>query len=70
MSNRFGVKCATCEKYLDLGPQDRIAFVATYLPEANNQPIPCSECGSNHLYTSKDVVDEDGISLNPWPESE
>jgi len=69
MSDRFGVLCATCGKFLDLGPQDQIAYVATYLPELDNNPLACSECGSNHLYTSKDTVDEGGTALNPWPES-
>ncbi len=68
MSDRWGVSCATCDEFIDLDAQDGIADVATYLPSENNNPMPCKECGASHLYSSKDVVDEDGVSLNPWPE--
>jgi hypothetical protein len=68
MSARWGVNCATCGVFIELDEQDKGDFVTTYLPEENNKPIPC-KCGSSHLYTSKDVVDEHGVLLNPWPES-
>jgi hypothetical protein len=70
MSYRWGVNCATCGKFIDLGPQNRDEKVTTYFPEkAGPGPIPC-ECGSSHLYGTRDVVDEAGVFLNPWPEWE
>jgi hypothetical protein len=68
MSDRWGVRCATCDEYIELGQQDPIADMVAYLPPLD--AIPCGECGAQHLYSSKDVVDEDGVSLSPLLESE
>ena len=61
MSERWGVKCATCEKFIDLDGQNKDGEdVTNYIPPLDVVPCPC---GSSHLYTSKDVVDEAGVSF-------
>jgi hypothetical protein len=65
MSEFWGVPCPTCEEFINLGEQNTEETFSTYLPPLG--PVLCS-CGSSHLYKSGDVVDEDGVTLNPWPE--
>lgn len=68
MSERWGVKCATCEEFIDLDEQNHNSeFVTNYIPPLD--VVPCSGCGSRHLYTSKDVIDEAGVFLNVWGQS-
>jgi hypothetical protein len=69
MSVFWGVTCKTCEEFIKIDSQAELAEceVITYIPSAGNFPTPCS-CGSSYVYGTSDVVDEDGVFLNPWPE--
>jgi len=65
MSQYWGVNCSTCGEFINLDKQDHEETVMVYLPPL--VAVPCS-CGSSHLYGTRDVVDEAGVFLNPWPE--
>lgn len=64
MSEFVGVKCATCGEFIKIGQQDHgpaVAYVASL------DPYPCDTCGSSHLYSTKDLIDEAGSPLPYQP---
>jgi len=65
VSKYWGVECKTCEEFLQIDEQEDESTIS-YLPPL--EVVPCPACGSQYLYVSGDVVDEDGVALNPWPE--
>jgi hypothetical protein len=62
VSNRWGVKCSTCDGYIDLGEQDHTSTITTYVPGLD--PILCPHCGASHCYGTRDAMDEDGVLLD------
>ena len=65
MSKFWGVNCLACNEFVRLGDQSEDP-ITVYLPSFANDPIACVACGNSYVYVSREVVDEDGVTLNNW----
>jgi len=68
MTRYFGVICKTDETKIALGRIGGIGANEMEFHAVPLDPVPCSACGSNHLYGSDDLVEfeaEDDIPLVP-----
>jgi hypothetical protein len=67
MPKYYGVKCLTCGTPLILGLAVSTDLKQMPMYAAPLDPIPCPDCGGNHLYSSDDVFEfEAEIGKSPF----